>query len=252
MKIRELLLETPKDQLGLEHLADSIMKFVEQKGHKFYEMGFVAFSLKDLPKGSMQFLYTRLRNIDIVFFLNERSHATGVYRSFGKQIEIYGVEYHNGSIYNKPKIMSTLIHELRHSLDHSLAGNDGFRSANKGEYLLKQTEINARFSSTLSKLNNDFSRNPDMSFDEYMKRFEFYAGRDDLIDIFDTLGDREIEEYVKVAVNGIFGRQLSSNDAVIVFPSMFKRPYMGVFSDKRYRRLVSRVYKMYTHLKERK
>jgi hypothetical protein len=254
MRLKEILLENPRDQLGLEKVADSILSYAISRIDDLYHGGYVTLTLKDhLPKGSLTHLYLRLRNTDVILHSAEKRSIKGSFSPAFNQIEVYGVSVdpRDKTISNLRSIKSTLVHELRHKLDSSLAGKEGFNSATKGDYLMRQTEINARLSSVMMKLNSDFNKNPNMTFDEYFTRFEFYASRDNLVDVFMTTSDTETDQIVKLAMNGLFGRQITSDDYLFIRPEWSKKKHTGVFSDKKFRRLVGRIYKMYEYLVSR-
>ena len=252
MKI-ENLFETAQHQYDLDRMAGAIVSYVDDNANFPFNRSF-SMQVKDLPRGSFGTLYARLRNLHVEFTRRTGGGVAGAYSPSLNMITVYGVEVFHSSdgISNKRELTNTLIHELRHALDKSLAGREGFNASMGGEYLHQTTEINARLSSVLSSVTSEFKQNPSMTFDEFMQRFEYYAARNNLMDIFQKAEDENFGEFFDYATKGLFGREVPVDpilDLRALVPNI-NRSFIN-FADKKYRRIVTRVYKMYEFLREK-
>lgn len=260
MKAMELLIESPRDQIALERIATEVSAYVYHNRSRILDKGFISGKLKDIvPSSTLSHLYGRLRATDIVIFRDGHASHSGSYNSFAKTVKVYLEEYVNvqqGAIEWKDRrgFEGTVIHEFRHRLDHSLSGDVGFRSATStsSEYLKKESEINARIAEVMFSLNRDLRKSMaegnTMTINEYIDRFKFYGAKRDLLKIFSDASNEELNNWSSMIENGMFGRPVSVDMAGSI---LAHNSYRFNIRHPKYKRILTRLYKMYEHIVRR-
>lgn len=268
MKLYELmemvtLLETSKDDQVIENIAHALCNYIIENEDEILYPSKKAFALKDktisqcVGSKVLSHLYNRLRAVEFGVRLSHNSTVHGEYFPHLKAIICY-IDSSEGVIHGEQlkinrefvfkEVKSVIVHEIRHALDASLAGAKGFDSATTGEYKEQTAEINARFAqaqqATNAELDKTISTGTPMTFDEYLARFKYYAAKFDLISIFSNAENKTVDDWLHFVEKGIFSRPISSDAASTLLPGLHNA---GAFhlDDKRFKRLLTRIFKMY-------
>jgi len=275
MKVIELLYETAKDEHRLQLIAKHLMRTVRKEVEKEkksreqdikrglrpepprVELGF----LKDLiPTKALSDQFGRLGRLKIdVNFGREAKEVEGFFDTERKSIEL---NYPTNAKNMMDAIESTLVHELRHALDHSLSHGWALWSSPKDkkttqdtthplnkrdeivgggdyEYLASPHEINARFSQVQRDITNliksKIRNNESMDIKAFMKELYTLLHNRDLGEVYPTKDEKE---------NALrqSGRQIAG------FPSGIPSKPLD---NKDYRQLLKRAIKYFDAEKER-
>lgn len=264
MRLRDLLLEAPRDELVLQQIARAILKYIvdfvaSNAGHDapVIPKGKLG---KILPKGIWGHLYNTFAHTDLRVILEVNPYSSvsssptdGRYYPTINALNIYGVVDGKGLLYNQDAILSNITHELRHRLDDVRSKGRMFKSKKEQtEYLKQPSEINARFSQAMAdivgKLRESFDSGSVMSVQEFIKEFEVVSVKYHLMDVFEYDPDGATQSFLYFATKGIFGHPTPPDQVHSMSQDAFKVPSdqpIGPMNDKQYRRLISRVTLIY-------
>ena len=253
------LLESPKDEIQLQQIAAAVINHVNQKLIDGHGDNHVDLKLKDLPKGTLGHLYTRLRSTDVAILFRSNSYEGGTFSEFFGSITVNAPVRFDGDrghyvMVNAEAATSTLIHELRHKLDHSLRGKKRFND--REEYLLQPHEINARFSQVQADLVRELKGSAEggnvMTLREFIHRFEQLSVKYNLMQVF-ARDDQVIANFAEFIDKGAFGMKLPHDKVKSMTNALNNRSDeadIGAFSDPRYRGLIRRLSSLYYYVVE--
>lgn len=267
MRITDLLVEAPQDELALQQLSRAVLAYIEEclatgktregRGGNIavpeVRLGRV------LPKGSWDHLYNVFAQTELVAIFAVSEHGKSPFPNHGEYypgmnaLTVYGTIGHDNQMHDKKAILSTIVHELRHRLDDSRSKGGAYRSKKERvPYLEQPSEIGARFTQAIADiigpLKDSFDSGSVMSAHDFVKLFEQAATKYDLMSVFKYDPDSVTELFVDFAKNGIFGRAMPVDSLHSVVKSMkpsAEGQPVGPMDDKAYRRLISRVVLIY-------
>lgn len=250
MHILSLLNENVQDQHAIERASTGIVQWLNTK-HPTELFG--QYSLKNVPNGTLGKLRPALMGCDLEVQFSPNGTYGGRY---WPSMEILTINLPSDpttmTADGWKEVHSTLVHEIRHRIDHYLSNKGRQRKSNTAwmdgnkPYLELQHEINARFAQTMAHLNRAFANKPDMTLPEYIKRFEGIAAEYRLIDIFNDPENKS--EFYKLAKTLKGSTEIFGRDT----PGLYNTPraaesnlVSGPVNNPVYRQLLKRVVKQY-------
>lgn len=267
MKITDLLLEAPADEMAMQQLSRAVLAYIEDclangKTREGRNGNVVVPEVRlgtVLPKGSWGHLYNVFAQTELVAIFGFSRNGENPFPNHGEYfpgmnaLTIYGGIDHDMTLYDKERIQSTIIHELRHRLDDSRSKGGAFRSKKERvPYLEQPSEIGARFTQAIADiigpLKDSFDAGSVMSAQDFVKLFEQAATKYDLMSVFKYDPESVTQLFVDFAKNGIFGRSMPIDSLHSVVKSMkpsAEGQPVGPMNDKAYRRLIGRVVLVY-------
>lgn len=283
MKIDELLLETPQEQRVLENVARSLYSLFEKKANTLVGMyektsttQVLDVTVGDEVSVSDARVQEMLEDTEVLFVFYGDANIKGINWKYtrykpdlwngvyfwnnmivvnlfnrSKRDDPMMIDNNGKYVFNRNAITSILVHELQHRIDHAKAGEaTNLNKMFRGEYVLQDGEINARFTQMSMELNSLFTvyrdnRGVDMSFNDYLSNFLGLANKHDLGDTLLRWGKDEDNKVMTGKLFPVWDTRMGGT--IPVQPRTILRVNL---QNPKYRGLVRRLYKMYQHMKD--